>query len=136
MLGNTTFQIFLTAALLGYILYAQTQKQIAYLLSEVTSAAAVVGLILVWRPDLANVLAHRVGVGRGTDLILYCFIVVGMIVTLNVHLRVKGNLAMITDLARAIAILNPVLPKIQSGEHIKNQPVAPVEPENKQSSLP
>ncbi|MBA2587442.1 MAG: DUF2304 domain-containing protein [Alphaproteobacteria bacterium] len=104
------FQVLLTAVLLGYILYAQTQKEVAYLLSEVTSVASVAGLVLIWKPDLANVLARWVGIGRGADLILYCFVVVGMIVTLNVHLRVNAQRTMITELARSIALASPIDP--------------------------
>ena len=102
------FQVLLTAVLLGYILYAQTQKKIAYLLSEVTSVASLIGLLLIWRPDFATVLARWVGIGRGADLILYCFVVVGLIVTLNVHLRVSAQLTMITELARSIALASPI----------------------------
>ena len=136
MLTQTAFQIFLTVALLGYVVYAQTQKNIAYLLSEITSVAAVVGLVLIWRPDLANVFAHWVGVGRGADLIMYCFVVIGLIVTLNVHLRVKGNLAMITELARTIALLNPVFPKTHTEERVSTQRTQQAEPENERSLSP
>jgi hypothetical protein len=111
------FQVLLTAVLLGYILYAQTQKRVTYLLSEVTSLASIAGLVLIWKPELANVLARWVGIGRGADLILYCFVVLGMIVTLNVHLRVSSQLAMITELARSIALASPVnaTPQFDSG---------------------
>jgi hypothetical protein len=123
------FQVILTAALLGYILYAQTQKRTIYLLSEVTSVAAAAALLFVWRPDFANVIASWVGIGRGADLLLYCFVLVGMIVTLNVHLRVSAEMAMITELARAVALLSPIDPtSIKKGPNTISTQLADAEP--------
>jgi hypothetical protein len=106
-------QIFLTLSLLAYVVYAQTQRHNAYMVSEITSIGALAGLVLVWWPDMSNRVAAFVGIGRGADLIFYCFILVGMVVSFNVHLRIKANNALITELARHIAIAGARIPSAQ-----------------------
>lgn len=33
------------------------------------------GLILIWRPEVTNLLANSVGIGRGADLVLYVAVI-------------------------------------------------------------
>lgn len=56
-------------------------------------------------PDLVTTVANAVGIGRGTDLLLYLFIIFVMFLTLSI-MRAKARTdARVTDLARAVALM-------------------------------
>jgi len=63
------------------------------------------GIAAVVQPNLLTKLAHAVGVGRGTDLLLYGLVLAFCFVTLNVYLKFKDYEARLGKLAREIAIL-------------------------------
>ena len=46
------------------------------------------------------------GIGRGVDLILYLWLVISLIVVLNLHLKLRAQMEIITVIAREIAIAN------------------------------
>src|SRR5206468_1318364 len=58
----------------------------------------------VLRPDWVNWLAHKIDVGRGTDLVLYALATAFVFVSVNTYFRLKTQEARFTDLARAIAV--------------------------------
>jgi len=64
----------------------------------------VAGIYAVLRPNDTTVVAHWVGVGRGTDLMLYLLIVVFAYTTLNTYLHFRDVELRYTRLARAIAL--------------------------------
>jgi len=66
--------------------------------------AACWGLYFVWIPAHASRLAELVGIGRGVDLILYTWVMISLIMLLNLHLKLRSQLELITLLARKIAI--------------------------------
>jgi len=68
------------------------------------------GVIAVIQPDVMTWLANRVGVGRGTDLLLYILTVVFGFFSLNTYLRFKDTERRLTRLARAMAIRDAVPP--------------------------
>jgi hypothetical protein len=49
-------------------------------------------------------LAELVGIGRGVDLILYTWVCISLIVLLNLHLKLRTQMELITTLARKIAL--------------------------------
>jgi hypothetical protein len=106
-------QLILTVALAGYFAYAQLQRSTSGIVSGFTALSSIVGLILVWNPELANVLAHMAGVGRGADLLFYVFIASAAFISLYLHLRIESSTRMVTNLARAIALQNPRRPADQ-----------------------
>ena len=55
-------------------------------------------------PDVWNTLANLVGVGRGTDLLLYVLIIVVLGYMLTSYMRFRGLESQITQLARRIAL--------------------------------
>ena len=100
-------QLVLTALLLGVLFYAW----IEYVRSPVVGAArlglaAPVGLYFVWVPAHATRLAELVGIGRGVDLIIYVWVVISLLVLLNLHLKLRAQMELITVLARELAIAN------------------------------
>jgi small membrane protein len=58
----------------------------------------------VWVPEHASRLASLVGIGRGVDLVLYTWVVISLIMLLNLHLKLRSQMELITVLARRIAI--------------------------------
>lgn len=107
-------QIILSLALAGYFVYAQFQRSTSRVVSASTAVSSVAGLVLVWNPELANLLARFFGVGRGADLVFYLFIAMAGFISLYLHLRIESCTRMVTDLARAIALQHPVLPASSS----------------------
>jgi hypothetical protein len=66
---------------------------------------AAAGIALVANPDYTTKLAHRVGVGRGTDLLLYVSLLgMGFILMLLVS-SLRGLQEKLTRLTREIALL-------------------------------
>lgn len=67
----------------------------------------------VLRPDDLTALANFVGVGRGTDLVLYVLVVAFIFTTLSSYVRFREQELRYAKLARAVALQNPVLPDQQ-----------------------
>jgi small membrane protein len=97
-------QLVLTALLLGVLLYAWTEYRRSPAVAGVAVLVAIGGLYFVWFPDHATALAELVGIGRGVDLILYIWVVISLLVMLNLHLKLRAQMELITELAREIAI--------------------------------
>lgn len=65
-------------------------------------AAAVLAILF---PQLLSAIAGFFGVGRGTDLLLYGFVIMGLIfAVMTVRAKARGD-ARVTDLARAVALM-------------------------------
>lgn len=65
---------------------------------------AIVNIYAVVRPSDVSVVANLMGVGRGTDLVLYVLVIAFLIGMLNFYIRFKETDRRFTELARAIAI--------------------------------
>ena len=65
-------------------------------------AASVVAILI---PDSLTSLAHLLGVGRGTDLLLYVLVQVVLFQMFNTYAKDKQNQRQVVHLARRIAIL-------------------------------
>ncbi len=68
--------------------------------------AAVVAI--VW-PDATTIIARKLGIKRGADLILYCAVVVMMIGFLMVYVRLRRIRRELTLLVRQLAIRDAVI---------------------------
>ncbi|KOX32568.1 membrane protein [Saccharothrix sp. NRRL B-16348] len=75
----------------------------------------VFGIYAVLRPGDVTVVAGWLGVGRGTDLLLYALVVVFTFTTLNAYLRFKELELRYARLARAIA-LRQAEPPVSAGQ--------------------
>ncbi|QNA44649.1 DUF2304 domain-containing protein [Lacibacter sediminis] len=63
-----------------------------------------VAVLFILFPEWTNVLAKKLGVGRGTDLVLYLCIVLFYFVVLKLYARMRKLEQQITDLIRKQAI--------------------------------
>ena len=73
-----------------------------------------IGAYFVWQPEHANVVAHVVGVGRGADLLMYLWVVVTFSVVLVLYLKIVEMNRMLTELARRLALSQPIYPPDRS----------------------
>lgn len=101
-------RLLLTIGLLIFLVYGTGQRAKSRFVFYSTLAIAVAGIFFVWVPEEANALAYIFGVGRGADLILYCWILTSLIVALNLHVLIHANLQLTTELARQLALSNPL----------------------------
>lgn len=69
------------------------------------SAVFVLGIAMVVSPDLASKLASLVGVGRGTDLILYLAIIGGIFAAANFYFRARRSEKQIRIIVQEMAFL-------------------------------
>jgi hypothetical protein len=97
-------QFVLTLGLALSLFYALIQDAATRLLRISMSVVVLAGTLLVWFPDETMVIARLLGVGRGADLIAYCWIVVSILLILILHLRTVRMKGALTDLTRHIAL--------------------------------
>lgn len=100
-------QILLLAAALGALIYfirsgqsvgVRASKRLAF------GAFVLVNIYAVLRPDDVTVLARALGIGRGTDLLVYLLVVAFVFGMLNSYLRDREISQHLTNLARQIAV--------------------------------
>ncbi len=97
-------------ALLVYLLRSRTNAKakawvkVGYLLFVIAAVYAIL------RPDDTTVLANRLGVARGTDLLSYALIIAFVFTTLSTYLRFKELELRYARLARAVALQNARTP--------------------------
>ena len=80
------FQIGLIAALCILAIYAYFQWRKGPLVAGILLLVTLAGLSFAVAPDIAADLAHRVGIGRGADLIMYCFILISPLPSIGYYL--------------------------------------------------
>ena len=97
-------QLVLSSLLAAVLLYAWTEYRRAPLVALLTVFVATAGIYFVWVPEHSTQLAELVGIGRGVDLILYIWVCISLIVLLNLHLKLRTQMELITTLARKAAI--------------------------------
>ncbi len=97
-------QIVFTLALIGSMIYIHGQTRLLGRIRLVMYAVIIAGIFFLWSPDVSTQLAHLLGIGRGADLIYYVWIILSLAVFINIHLKLRENVTLVTQLARQIAI--------------------------------
>jgi len=97
-------QILFTLSLIASLVYILGQKRLLGSIRLVLYSVIIAGLFFVWSPDESTVIANLLGIGRGADLVYYIWIVLSLAVFINVHLKLRENTALVTQLARQVAI--------------------------------
>jgi small membrane protein len=82
----------------------------------------VIGLIFIISPDLSTHIANLINIGRGTDLILYAFIMFTLFYIVGVSSQLKKTDAQITALVRQLAITNAIQGGTPSLNPIEDNP--------------
>jgi small membrane protein len=100
-------QIFLIGALIIFIIYVFLLRTL-FLDRLVLLVITASGIVLVIYPDLASWIANRLGIGRGTDLLLYLLVVAGLFFAVTITSEIKRLQRQVTELVRYIALSNPL----------------------------
>lgn len=91
--------------------YVQASKRIGLVLFALANVYAVM------RPDDLTAVAHALGVGRGTDLVLYALVVAFMAGMFSMYQRFRVVDRRYTELARTVAIREAELINRERGLH-------------------
>jgi hypothetical protein len=105
--SQVVFQFILTVSLLAVGLYAVALRRRIPLLGNLGALVTMGALYLVWRPTDATALAAWLGIGRGVDMIFYCWVVISLVMILNLHLKIRIQTETLTELVRRLAIAQP-----------------------------
>ena len=97
-------QTVISMLLIGVVAYAASERRRSPVVAWLSIIAAAAGLYFTWTPDHATQVATWAGVGRGVDLILYIWVCIILIVLLNVHLKLRSQMELVTIMARTIAL--------------------------------
>ena len=109
-------QVFFSVLLGIVFLYAWSEYRRSPTVAVLSLLTALAGLYFVWVPEDSTRLAEFVGIGRGVDLILYTWVGISLIVILNLHLKLRTQLEMITLLARSIALAGARAPQAEAAD--------------------
>jgi hypothetical protein len=104
-------QVVLSLLLGIVLLYAWAQYRRSPIVTVLSCAVSLIGFYFVWFPSHATHVAEFVGIGRGADLILYVWACISLVVLLNLHLKLRTQHELLTQLARSIALANASLPE-------------------------
>jgi small membrane protein len=104
-------QIVLSLLLGVVLLYAWAQHRRSPIVTVLSCAVSLIGFYFVWLPSHATRVAELVGIGRGADLVLYVWACISLVILLNLHLKLRTQHELLTQLARSIALANATLPE-------------------------
>jgi len=62
------------------------------------------GYLFIWFPEMTNIFADMVGIGRGADLIIYLWILLSLFLILKLHIKLRQQSEALTTLARHLAL--------------------------------
>jgi hypothetical protein len=96
--------------LLVYLLRSRKSAQSRAWVKVGYVAFVLTGVYAVLRPNDTTVVAHWVGVARGTDLMLYGLIIAFSFTTLSTYMRFKDLELRYARLARALALQSAQVP--------------------------
>jgi small membrane protein len=99
-------KIILVIPLLVIIFFLLKNIQNNTLYRSFLTLVAALGIFLVFFPDLTTVFANKVNVGRGTDLLIYLFIIMFFIVSMMLYSKMRKIEATQTSIIRHLSIQN------------------------------
>jgi len=99
----TPIQLILISAVIVLAVTCLRSKLFGRAVPLAVGAAAI---LLVMLPSAATVIAHRLGVGRGTDLVLYLSLVLIFFLLLRFWAQTRQLESKVTELLRQVALLN------------------------------
>jgi hypothetical protein len=121
----TLIKLLLLAAILviGLLAFRGSQKPIHKVIWRTYSVLVLVaGALAVIFPLALTRLANEVGVGRGTDLLLYMLVVSFMLVTVVLFRRISELERRFTHLARLMAVQSAAAAGPDSRPGVRDQP--------------
>lgn len=104
-------QTFLVVGLLLCLFYAFLHRGRSRLIGFLMTSVSLAGIYFVVWPEHTTEIARHLGVGRGADLVLYCWLVISLIVSLNLRFKILALESAVTRLARELALRAPTEPQ-------------------------
>jgi hypothetical protein len=96
-------EVVIAATLLAFLIYALRVRSIVWDRVVLIGLGAV-GIALALQPELANRMAHAVGVGRGADLLIYVFVLFSLFHIVYLGSRLRRLERQITQQVRTTAL--------------------------------
>lgn len=75
---------------------------------------AAAGIVAVLAPGASTEVANALGVGRGADLVMYCWIVITLLVVVNLQFKILQIQRSLTVMTRELAIRAPMFSCVSS----------------------
>jgi hypothetical protein len=97
-------QIVLVGALLVCTAYGLLHNGRSRLVRWTLVLASLLGIYFVLQPEITSRIAARLGVGRGADLVLYCWVVISLALFARLQFALLKAHEQITELARQLAV--------------------------------
>jgi small membrane protein len=97
-------QVILTLCFFFVAFYGWAHLRRMRVVSAGMISLGVVAIYFIWNPDVTSTLARLLGIGRGADLIMYFFFVFMIFQIIVLHVKLRSQLMLLTQLARRIAI--------------------------------
>jgi len=103
-------QWILITGLLFALGYAFLQRKKSRIVGTMITVISFAGIYFVAYPEKSTTLAHFLGVGRGADLVTYCWILISLVISLNLQFKILHLHGVVTELTRELAIRSPRMP--------------------------
>jgi len=97
------------------LIYSVLQRGKSRLVRYPIAITSIAGIYFVLFPSQTNSIAQWMGVGRGADLVLYCWIVISLVVSVNLQFRILSLQETTTELTRELALRSPREPRKNPG---------------------
>jgi len=85
----------------------------------VTVMLALLAVVAVLAPDFTTRLAHLLGIGRGTDLLLYGLVMTFVFTTAGLYFRCRDIERRLVEVARAVAIRDALAAGGPAGDAVR-----------------
>ncbi len=86
---------------------------------------AILAIAAILFPETTTWLAQLVGIGRGTDLVLYCLVVFVMFTSIQNSVRRRQDQQRLAKVVRQMALLQAPPPPVQPAENVENVDTTP-----------
>jgi small membrane protein len=97
-------QVILTIGFLFIAFYGWAHVRRMRLVSLGMVLLSVVAIYFIWNPAMTTTLANLMGIGRGADLMMYFFFVFVIFQLIILHVKLRNQNVLLTQLSRRIAI--------------------------------
>lgn len=107
MIFANPFSLFAVAAILFFwsrVILRYKDRVISIWEFMMWSGVWIAALLVVLRPGVTGTAAERLGIGRGSDVVVYISIIIIFYLLFRVYIRLDIQERQITDLVRALAI--------------------------------
>ena len=103
-------QVILTVGFFLIALYGWSHLRRIRFVSIGMILASGFAMFLVWDPAVTTVVANALGIGRGADLVMYFFLVFVVFQLVLLHVKLRTQMTLLTELARRVAIGSAEVP--------------------------